>query len=315
MSAPIASARAPSGRTQQRGGHARRHRVDVHRAGHRRHHEHQHDADHGAEQAHIGRAFNGGGQPVHAPRHAFLLAHHHRIHRGADGGDGGRAEVAAVAITLVALLHFIDGDLVDAPQRTLVHRGRRLALAVHVGQGAQRHAGQLAEALGEHGIGLAGAAKVAALGDHDRPRQQHHQAKDGHHHPGVERHRLEDETEVALPGRLLVGTVADQARIGALRGGIGQQQRRRARHPRDAQLIQRTFEVGQRLRRTRSIGAHHGGGVQGRQIATELGDHAPIEIQLQRPLLCGVLRWPLSCTNGTRFSMPSTSSAAPSRRA
>ncbi|KAG1390043.1 hypothetical protein G6F58_013114 [Rhizopus delemar] len=29
----------------------------------------------------------------------------------------------------------------------------------------------------------------------------------------------------------------------------------------------------------------------------------------------GVLRWPLSCTNGTRFSMPSTSSAAPSRRA
>ncbi|KAG1597214.1 hypothetical protein G6F46_014315 [Rhizopus delemar] len=43
--------------------------------------------------------------PVHAPRHAFLLAHHHRIHRGADGGDGGRAEVAAVAITLVALVH------------------------------------------------------------------------------------------------------------------------------------------------------------------------------------------------------------------
>ncbi len=92
---------------------------------------------------------------------------------------------------------------------------------------------------------------------------------------------------MALPGGLLVGAVADQARVSALGGGIGQQQCRRSCHARDTQLIQCTFEVGERLRRARRIGAHHRRGGQRRQLAAQLGDHAAIEVQLQCALLCG----------------------------
>ena len=67
----------------------------------------------------------------------------------------------------------------------------------------------------------------AALANHDEPGLHHHHDQDGDDDPGVDRHGLEQEAQAAETeaGLLFVGAIGHQARFGALRGGVGQDQR------------------------------------------------------------------------------------------
>ena len=82
-------------------------------------------------------------------------------------------------------------------------------------------------------------------------RLDHHQRQDRDDHPGIQRHCVEQEAELAEAeaGLLLVDPVGHQARLGALGGGIGEEQRRRAGDLRQAQLVDGALEGLQGRRR------------------------------------------------------------------
>ncbi len=107
----------------------------------------------------------------------------------------------------------------------------------------------LGEMRAEVFVGGGNAAEGAVLAQHDDPRLEHHQHQHGDDHPGVHRHRVEQETEAAETetGLFFIDTVRHQFRLGALRSGIGQQQRGRTGDFRQAQFIDSAHE---RLERT-----------------------------------------------------------------
>ena len=114
------------------------------------------DAHHGAHQPDKWSDRSGGGQPVHV---AFQLGEffadaqlQRALERGAVGDAAARLHLA---------LQFFVAEIEDR------HQGRRAELLARHHHGF--HAAGLAEGAQEAGVGLAGAAQGAELGENDRP--------------------------------------------------------------------------------------------------------------------------------------------------
>ena len=204
-------------------------------------------------------------EPSGAQHLVFLGAH--GVHRGADGFDGGGRDRAGVGALLAAGADFIDRHAVQAPQRGMLQRARQVGV---VGQQFQALA-DLGERFAEGVVGTGHAGHVAALANHDEPGLHHHHDQDGDDDPGVDRHGLEQEAQAAETeaGLLFVGAIGHQARFGALRGGVGQDQRGGAGDLGQAHFVDGAHERridrtgGRGFGRRLTVGGGRGGGSWG----------------------------------------------------